>query len=57
MTGGGAAALAGLVFVAMSINLDVVAQNCASNRRVHPEPDPRARRHAAAARERCGPPT
>jgi hypothetical protein len=27
MTGGGAAALAGLVFVAMSINLDVVAQN------------------------------
>jgi MFS-type transporter involved in bile tolerance (Atg22 family) len=26
-TGGGAAALAGLVFVAMSINLDVVAQN------------------------------
>ena len=27
VTGGGAAALAGLVFVAMSINLDVVAQN------------------------------
>ena len=27
MTGGGAAALAGLVFVAMSINLDVVAQD------------------------------
>jgi hypothetical protein len=27
MTGGGAAALAGLVFVAMSINLDLVAQN------------------------------
>jgi hypothetical protein len=27
MTGGGAAALAGLVFVAMSINVDVVAQN------------------------------
>jgi hypothetical protein len=27
MTGGGAAALAGLVFVAMSINLDVVVQN------------------------------
>jgi hypothetical protein len=27
VTGGGAAALAGLVFVAMSINLDIVAQN------------------------------
>jgi hypothetical protein len=27
VTGGGAAALAGLVFVAMSINLDVVAHN------------------------------
>ena len=27
MTGGGAASLAGLVFVAMSVNLDVVAQN------------------------------
>ena len=27
VTGGGAAALAGLVFVAMSINLDVVAQS------------------------------
>jgi hypothetical protein len=33
VTGGGAAALAGLVFVAMSINLDVVAQDATHRRR------------------------